>query len=1219
MSTDSQTNDINKFIENNLKSRTCKVYNRQAKPAKDKPEDACACGRLIRCHSFSGESQQVQAKKNNKFDWKLPPKFQTKHYSTAAPVSVYGELEFKSNSCQFLRLENQSDPKNVYDYLVKCCEGKKPAMILSVYGGAKYFTMTERLQKEIIRGIIDAATKAEAWILTTGINTGVSKLVGEGISHHRVLKEDSDTFKLVCIGLTMWGTINETTRLELKRASEKYPSSLHVRQIPDAVKENNETIEKNHTHCLLFDNGNLYDYLGDDQRNDLVDVACKDKDQTCYAVTIIVEGGKNTIGVIANDLKNNRPVVLIQGSGRLADVLALLLEQLSNSKTNQESVPTNEDMLKAIDKFFSNLEQEEIKDMIDGLNSVLVSEKRHLLNVFSLNQERSVTETIFNAIFTRTIGNKSVPNAQTIAHDSNQKQVPQHSQEETVQQQKDDDKLLDLALKWNFIDGALPILNRRQDAMIRTGKANMACYRKLFKDALKTDRFAFVEYFLAAGFDPGSLLEIQDQTGSYDTNLSEKLNSSIENTRAPAAGQDTKKASSSKELLLRDLFLWSVFMDMPEMAKVFLVYQPCLICAALIASAILKKFLKSSADVDHKEKLNTQALEFETLAAEFINNCYEYKDELACQLLLREIPLFGGVTCMQVAISSESKKLVETACFDQALTQVWYNKLSLTKRHKHNRLSQFLSLLTLGFLAPLFNFFQEMDTNTNKTSLSTRGINYYVNENLSKGSSWQKFKIRFRYFHQSPLIKMCYHFISYIWFLLVFSYMMLYHLDSPATFRIPHWTEIYIIITVSTMLCEEIRKIYREYRKHMLEQWGSTGSTILTVLTNVFYMMPYFLFYLGLGFRYRGYDEHILATARIIWAFDLEIWYISSLKFLVALKDVGPKLFMLKNMLRDLAAFLYMIFIAIAAYGVVSRALILYKEVPFTASALFKEIFYEPYWFIYGEVSDKNLLDEKILNGSASVAAQATATHIILAFHMLFINILILNLLIAVFTHTIDKVRADTEFYWRYQRYSFIREYFEQPPWAYPPLIFFVHAVLLFLVVTRKLKRRRNQIADEKHQLESRQKLHIFKMIPLNDTQEKWDHFENAATHSTAYSLIKTNKKKDLSTSDKIFSKDSLNTTESDVMKLITEQQQKIANLNKEIVKIEKIVNDNQIHIADINKYTQDHSENISKSLKFIMDAIVRVKMNDPNVQPPKLESSSADETVLTTISDQTA
>ena len=48
----------------------------------------------------------------------------------------------------------------------------------------------------------------------------------------------------------------------------------------------------------------------------------------------------------------------------------------------------------------------------------------------------------------------------------------------------------------------------------------------------------------------------------------------------------------------------------------------------------------------------------------------------------------------------------------------------------------------------------------------------------------------------------------------------------------------------------------------MIERWGSTGSDILTVLSNVFYITPYFLFYLGLGFRYESYSQGVLSTAR---------------------------------------------------------------------------------------------------------------------------------------------------------------------------------------------------------------------------------------------------------------------------------------------------------------------------------------------------------------------
>ena len=50
----------------------------------------------------------------------------------------------------------------------------------------------------------------------------------------------------------------------------------------------------------------------------------------------------------------------------------------------------------------------------------------------------------------------------------------------------------------------------------------------------------------------------------------------------------------------------------------------------------------------------------------------------------------------------------------------------------------------------------------------------------------------------------------------------------------------------------------------MVERWGSTGSTAINVLSNVFYILPYLLFYLGLGFRYASWNEGLLSTARFI-------------------------------------------------------------------------------------------------------------------------------------------------------------------------------------------------------------------------------------------------------------------------------------------------------------------------------------------------------------------
>jgi hypothetical protein len=96
--------------------------------------------------------------------------------------------------------------------------------------------------------------------------------------------------------------------------------------------ENEEkTLEKNHSHFILLDRGCLGGYLSDKPRSDFVDNM--HTNIKCHTITIIVEGGYHTLEVILNDLTADRPVLIIQGSGRLADIIGMLLETTSDKKT----------------------------------------------------------------------------------------------------------------------------------------------------------------------------------------------------------------------------------------------------------------------------------------------------------------------------------------------------------------------------------------------------------------------------------------------------------------------------------------------------------------------------------------------------------------------------------------------------------------------------------------------------------------------------------------------------------------------------------------------------------------------------------------------------------------------------------------------------------------------------------------------------------------------
>jgi hypothetical protein len=78
-----------------------------------------------------------------------------------------------------------------------------------------------------------------------------------------------------------------------------------------------------------------------------------------------------------------------------------------------------------------------------------------------------------------------------------------------------------------------------------------------------------------------------------------------------------------------------------------------------------------------------------------------------------------------------------------------------------------------------------------------------------KSSKWSKPYLTYlrhlKHFHESPIVKYSYNSVSYIIFLLVFSYYLLFAYQIPNASI--HWTEILVIMFVTTMLIEEIRQV----------------------------------------------------------------------------------------------------------------------------------------------------------------------------------------------------------------------------------------------------------------------------------------------------------------------------------------------------------------------------------------------------------------------------
>jgi hypothetical protein len=103
-----------------------------------------------------------------------------------------------------------------------------------------------------------------------------------------------------------------------------------------------------------------------------------------------------------------------------------------------------------------------------------------------------------------------------------------------------------------------------------------------------------------------------------------------------------------QDYVMRDLFLWSILMNRIDMAKVLLSHMKYRICAALIATKILKEYQNVATHGELKDGYMKSADYFQQYAIECINQCEKNDAEQAYQIVLQRIELYGNVTCLQV-------------------------------------------------------------------------------------------------------------------------------------------------------------------------------------------------------------------------------------------------------------------------------------------------------------------------------------------------------------------------------------------------------------------------------------------------------------------------------------------------------------------------------------------------------------------------------------------
>uniref|UniRef100_A0A3Q2ZM73 Ion transport domain-containing protein n=1 Tax=Kryptolebias marmoratus TaxID=37003 RepID=A0A3Q2ZM73_KRYMA len=213
-----------------------------------------------------------------------------------------------------------------------------------------------------------------------------------------------------------------------------------------------------------------------------------------------------------------------------------------------------------------------------------------------------------------------------------------------------------------------------------------------------------------------------------------------------------------------------------------------------------------------------------------------------------------------------------------------------------------------------------------------------------------------------------------------------------------------------------------------------------------------------LGLLLRIQNEPYMGYGRVIYCVDIIFWYIRVLDIFGVNKYLGPYVMMIGKMMIDMLYFVVIMLVVLMSFGVARQAILHPDEEP--TWRLARNIFYMPYWMIYGEVfadsidrktsvhsktppCGENMYDEDGKKLPPCIPG-AWLTPAIMACYLLVANILLVNLLIAVF----KLVKSISNQVWKFQRYQLIMTFHDRPILP-PPLIIFPH---IYIVLKRCLR-----------------------------------------------------------------------------------------------------------------------------------------------------------------------
>uniref|UniRef100_A0A183AFB2 LSDAT_euk domain-containing protein n=1 Tax=Echinostoma caproni TaxID=27848 RepID=A0A183AFB2_9TREM len=957
------------------------------------------------------------------------------------PTRAFGQIDFLTETAmsqrltEFVRISDKDKLEDVMELMKDhwhMMEPHKPSLCISVIGGAKNFALEGR-RKDVFN---TAAQTTNAWIVTSGLNLGIVRVVGDALQEGQTWHFDRRRLsnQLRCLGISPWGYV--LNRDELICSSYSTPVLYRVSNVIETGRP--VSLNENHTHYIFVDEGKRLRYGGSESakfRARLGKQMALPQQAGGWGipvVLVVVEGGHDVFIDARDCIRERIPVVVCCGTGRASDLmnLAFYFRMKQPSKDFTAFRPEEESIL--LQKLIPISGKAKADSALEMIIEILRDPK--LITTFDMNKSDDLDLAIlFALIKTNSRINTQLElaftwNRSDIAEEKIFRQgvrVEPESLEPTMMEAllQDKPEFVRILLQNGIIMRQFLTVERlhelynkstHRDAFerclaqkgLRKPLLPKVSDRKIAPHSQSEGKFDFVLSQVAATANvfPIKLPQAAPVYLSTVSRLSRKMIGRFTNKIYDQDTEELRRRPNDWDSFrnftfsspFQELFLWAVLHQRQQMALFFWERAEDSLTLALIACALYADMIKSlpQYDTETQAEYTRYMDEFEMLAVRLLEECYSMDPETTLFLVENEAPLWGGYNCLNLADKATRRKFISSVACQNSLFYAWSHG---------TQASPFVFTVTLFCpLLLLSDRFVEFDdkrnigsgvrrvmderrpsvlwrpTSPSRTSgqLSTyhrtsadAEIDFGLKRHLTDGAEdysatnvtrqpRMTLKNKLEILYTAPRTKFFLNTIAYIAFLLFFSYTLLFKIISTQITVEEAVTMTYFI----TLFVDIIRQICVTpgTGSYKLRLWVKTNSLVyLDIIAMLLALVSMFL-RIGLASTF--------TVAKTFYALTLIVCYMRVFRLYGFHPALGPKLVMIQRMIAELILFLFIVAVILLSYGVSVQALLYPNRSEFDSSAI-RDVFYYPYWNLYGELG----LDYSFGESSFSVQVRENA------------------------------------------------------------------------------------------------------------------------------------------------------------------------------------------------------------------------------------------------------